>query len=213
MRTDEFEKFHDGMVGVMSFYGKDISAFALDVWWSALRNYDLSAVTQAFNRWLSNPDQGHFPPKPADVIKMLAGSTQDKAFAAWAKVDRAVRSVGAYSSVAFDDPIIHRVIHDMGGWVGLGQKSEDEWPFVARNFENIYRGYASRGEVPDYPQVLIGIAEAYNVSKGFNSEPPRLIGNQERALMVIEGGRDAATLIGFSTAPVSMRLIGGADAA
>ena len=124
MNIDEFEKFHDGMVGVMSFYGKDLSRFALDVWWSALRNYDLAAVTQAFNRWLSNPDQGQFQPKPADVIKMLSGSTQDKAFAAWAKVDRAVRSVGAYASVAFDDPIIHRVIHDMGGWVGLGKKSK-----------------------------------------------------------------------------------------
>lgn len=213
MNTEDFQKFHDGMVGVMSFYGKDISGFALDVWWSALRNYDLPAVTQAFNRWLSNPDHGQFPPKPADVIKMLSGSTQDKAFAAWAKVDRAVRSVGAYASVAFDDPIIHRVIHDMGGWIGLGQKSEDEWPFVARNFENMYRGYAARGEVPDYPQVLLGIAEAYNGSKGFKSDPPRLVGNRERAMMVIEGGRDAATLIGFSSAPASMRLIGGVDAA
>lgn len=212
MNTEDFQKFHDGMVGVMSFYGKDLSAFALDVWWSALRNYDLQAITQAFNRWLSNPDQGQFPPKPADVIKMLAGSTQDKAFAAWAKVDRAVRSVGAYASVAFDDPIIHRVIHDMGGWVGLGQKSEDEWPFVARNFENMYRGYAARGEVPDYPQVLLGIAEAYNGSKGFKSDPPRLIGDRLKALAVMEGGKDSATMIGFSTAP-TMRLIEGKDAA
>lgn len=212
MNTEDFQKFHDGMVGVMSFYGKDLSAFALDVWWSALRNYDLQAITQAFNRWLSNPDQGQFPPKPADVIKMLAGSTQDKAFAAWAKVDRAVRSVGAYASVAFDDPIIHRVIHDMGGWVGLGQKSEDEWPFVARNFENMYRGYAARGEVPDYPQVLLGIAEAYNGSNGFKSDPPRLIGDRLKALAVMEGGKDSATMIGFSTAP-TMRLIEGKDAA
>lgn len=212
MNIDEFEKFHDGMVGVMSFYGKDLSRFALDVWWSALRNYDLAAVTQAFNRWLSNPDQGQFQPKPADVIKMLSGSTQDKAFAAWAKVDRAVRSVGAYASVAFDDPIIHRVIHDMGGWVGLGQKSEDEWPFVARNFENIYRGYSARGEVPEYPQVLIGLAEAYNGQKGFKSDPPRLIGDRLKALSVMEGGRDSAALIGFSVAP-ALRLVPGEEAA
>lgn len=212
MRTDDFEQFHEGMVGVMSFYGKDLSRFALDVWWAALERYDLAAVTQAFNRWLANPDQGSFAPKPADVIRMLAGSTQDKAFAAWAKVDRAVRSVGCYASVAFDDPIIHRVIHDMGGWVGLGQKTEDEWPFVARNFENIYRGYAARGEVPDYPAVLIGVAEAFNGQKGFKSDPPCLVGNRARALTVMSDGREGEALIGFSVAP-AMQLIDRGEAA
>jgi hypothetical protein len=121
MRADESEKFHKGLIGVMSFYGKDLSQFALDVWWSALKAYDLTAVTQAFNRWLMNPDRGQFPPKPADVLKMLGGGTQDQALVAWSKVDRAARSVGTYSSVVFDDPLIHRVISEMGGWIGIGR--------------------------------------------------------------------------------------------
>lgn len=33
---------------------------------------------------------------------------------AWNKVDKAVRQVGAWTSVMFDDALIHRVISDMG---------------------------------------------------------------------------------------------------
>jgi len=83
-------------------------------------------------------------PKVADVIKMLQGSTQDSALTAWAKVDKAVRSIGTQMSVAFDDPLIHKVIQDMGGWLGLGQRQEAEWPFVAKEFETRYRGFKAR---------------------------------------------------------------------
>ena len=114
MEIDDFQKFHDGISGVMSFYGKSVSRFALDVWWTALRRFDLVAIVDAFNRHLANPDTGQFAPKPADIIRMLQGSTQDSALRAWAKVDHAVRSVGTYCDVVFDDALIHRVIrrHD-----------------------------------------------------------------------------------------------------
>ena len=194
MKIEEFEAFNEGMVGVMSFYNKDLSRFAMDVWWNALKPFDLSAVTSAFSRHLINPDSGQFPPKPGDIVKMLSGSTADQATTAWAKVDRAVRQVGTYASVVFDDPLIHRVMHDMGGWLAFGQKTENDWPFVAREFETRYRGFALRGENPDYPKVMIGLSEAYNSRKGFGIDAPRLIGNAERAVAVMNGGSDAPLL-------------------
>ena len=199
MRTDELSDFADLLAGVMDLYGKPISEFATQVWWEAMRPYDLRAVRLAFSRHVQNPDTGQFAPKPADVIRMLGGTTQDSALRAWAKVDKVVRHVGPYASVAFDDPLIHRVLHDMGGWVGLSSKSEDEWPFVAKEFENRYRGYAMRNERPEYPPVLTGIAEAENVRRGLVSDPPRLIGDAEKAEAVMQGGTDRP-LIGFSTA-------------
>ncbi len=134
MIVSDSEAFHEGLVGVMGFYGKDLSRFALDVWWNALKPYDLPAIIEAFNAWLRNPDAGQFAPKPADIIRMLDGRTEDRALMAWAKVDKGVRSVGTHRSVVFGDAVIHRVLHDMGGWMALGQKSEDEWPFVAKEF-------------------------------------------------------------------------------
>lgn len=194
MQTDDFQKFHDGIAGVMGFYGKSVSRFALDVWWTALKKYDLAAIVDAFNRHLANPDTGQFAPKPADIIRMLQGSTQDAALRAWAKVDQAVRRVGTYCDVVFDDPLIHRVILDMGGWISLGTKREDEWPFVAREFENRYRGFHSRGERPQYPPALIGIATAHNNRMGYRSEAPVLIGNEQLAAQVLRGGTDQPVL-------------------
>ena len=55
MEIDDFQKFHEGIAGVMSFYGKSVSRFALDVWWTALRQFDLVAIVEAFNRHLANP--------------------------------------------------------------------------------------------------------------------------------------------------------------
>lgn len=219
MRTDELSDFADLLAGVMDLYGKPISEFATTVWWEAMRPYDLPAVRLAFSRHVQNPDSGQFAPKPADVIRMLGGTTQDSALRAWAKIDKAVRHVGPYASVAFDDPLIHRVLHDMGGWVGLSSKSEDEWPFVAKEFENRYRGYAMRNERPEYPPVLTGIAEAENVRRGLRSDPPRLIGDATKAEAVMQGGT-RRPLIGFATASAAaieasqpLRVIDGRSAA
>lgn len=194
MQTDDFKPFREGVAGVYAFYGKEVTAFALDVWWTALKAYDLAAIKDAFNRHLMNPDAGAFLPKPADIVRMLGGTTQDAALQAWAKVDKAVRCVGTYADVVFDDPLIHRVIHDMGGWIALGSKTEEDWPFIAREFENRYRGYRTRSARPDHPTVLIGMANAHNRKGGFKEEPPRLIGDQQKCLQVMECGTDTPTL-------------------
>ena len=199
METDDFDRFAELLGGVFELYGREASPFAMQVWWEALRPFDFGAVRMAFSRHVQNPDVGQFPPKPADVLRMLGGTTQDKALQAWAKVDKAVRHVGTYQTVVFDDPLIHRVLHDMGGWVGLASKTEDEWPFVAKEFENRYRGYAMRNERPEYPPVLTGIAEADNVRRGLRSDPPRLIGDATKAEEVMQGGT-RRPLIGFATA-------------
>ena len=196
MQTDEFPKFREGITGVMEFYKQSVSKTSLDIWWRSLRNYDLSAIIDAFDRHLVNPDTGQFPPKPADITKMLQGSTQDSALRAWAKVDQAVRQVGTYSDVVFDDSLIHRVIQDMGGWIALGTKGETEWPFIAKEFENRYRGFKVSGQFQEYPAILIGITSAYNKQKGFKYELPMLIGDESRAIQVMNGGTEKLA-IGF----------------
>lgn len=194
MKPEEFEAFEQTIRGVYNFYGKPCSKFALDVWWQALRQFDLAAVSQALGRHCLNPDTGQFLPRPADLMRMLGGSTQDRALVALAKVDRAVRTVGTYRTVVFDDPLIHRVIEDMGGWVALGTKTDDEWPFVGKEFENRYRGYSMRGESPTYPAKLMGICDAENGTRGYAEGDIVLIGNAQAARAVLTGGSDTPSL-------------------
>ncbi len=190
MNTHDFEAFRDVLHGVHDFYERQPSSFAVDVWWEALRPYDLKAVTRAFSLHTVNPDTGQFMPKPADIVRMIAGRTQDSALQAWSKVDRAVRTVGVYESVVFDDALIHRVLEDMGGWIALGMKGEDEWPFIAKEFEGRYRAYALRKECGEYHRVLIGVNEAQNARSGFKSMPPLLLGNEQQCLQVLSGGAE-----------------------
>ncbi|OWT62005.1 DUF6475 domain-containing protein [Candidimonas nitroreducens] len=196
MTESDKKQFYTLMGNVYAFYRQDTSSFALGVWWEAMKSFDFAAVADALNRHCVNPDSGQFMPKPADVVKMLRGSTLDGAMMAWSKVDKAIRQVGTYASVAFDDPVIHRVLQDMGGWMALGSKDEREWPFVAKEFETRYRGYRVRSEIPEYPKVLIGIAEAQNNQNGLKSQPPVLIGNSETAKRVLLGASDKPA-VGF----------------
>ena len=210
MRTEDFEGFKTLMQGVHDFYGKDLSGFALDVWWGALKSYELQVIGHALSLHCQNPDTGQFCPKPADVVRMVGGTTKDAAIMAWNKVMEAVSRAGGYSSVCFDDPIINRCLLDMGGWPDLCAKQMDELPFIERNFCDRYRAYKIRGDKPGHPAYLVGLHEAMNSQKGFQSAPPMLIGNPEIARKVLTCGTDAPLIpvtIGDHVEGVTLRLV------
>lgn len=198
------------MAALGDYYGRELSDAVIGMYWQGLERYEIAAVREALNRHMQNPDSGHFFPKIADIARMLGGTTQDAALVAWAKVDQAVRRVGTYADVVFDDPLIHRVLHDMGGWMALGTKTEDEWPFVAKEFENRYRGFRMRSEKPEYPPVLIGIAGAHNRKGGHSLQAPILIGDQVKAHAVMKGGTDKP-LIGFASAGQAFSMLSLVD--
>lgn len=202
------------IANVSAFYRQDFSEFAGRVWWEAMKPFDFAAVGDALNRHCVNPDVGQFMPKPADVVRMLEGSTQDAALVAWAKVDRAMRAVGPYKSVVFDDALVHRVLTEMGSWIALSSKEEKEWPFLRNEFVNRYRGYRGRSQVPEYPPVLVGIIEANNSKGGFDIDPPVLVGDPVIANRVLQGG-SARQILGFTQMSVqdasqALCLAGGA---
>lgn len=193
MVDSDRQKFYELVSSVYVFYRQDCSPFALGVWWETCKQFDLNTIHDALNRHAANPDNGQFLPKPADVIKLIAGGTLDAAMVAWSVVDRAVRSVGPYQTVTFDDPITMAVLRDMGGWIALGQCADEEWPFKAKEFENRYRGYRLRGRVDDVPKKLIGIADAENIPAGRGETNTVLIGcRQSTQLAAIEDNRGRA---------------------
>ena len=198
MQDSDYEDFAKLWGSAWEACGKTITPMAVQLAFSLLRDYALEDVARAVFQHLRNPDTGQFAPKPADVIRMLQGSSEDRSMQAWSKVDRAVRTVGPYRSVAFDDPLIHRVIAEMGGWIAFGGKSENDWPFVANEFRNRYRGYAARGVTPDYPPYLVGIAEMENRGNGLvHRESIVLIGDRHKVRQVLAGGncRNAAAAL------------------
>lgn len=190
MLDNEKDKFVTMLQATMTLYDRELSKAVVFLWWEALKQFDFMALREAFSRYVTNPDNGQFAPKPADIIKFIAGTSSDTALVAWTKVEKAIGRVGAYSSVVFDDGIIQGVIYEMGGWTSMCHKNIDELPFVAKEFQQRYRHYKSMGKIPNYPKILIGLAEADNQLQGYKSELPVLIGDQQSAIMIMNNGNE-----------------------
>ncbi|MCK5133255.1 MAG: hypothetical protein KAR40_14020 [Candidatus Sabulitectum sp.] len=186
MNKSDDIKFSEIMAAMSELYEMSISDVVMEIWFKTLEEFPIDVISQAVFSYMKNPDTGRYKPKPADIVKMIKGTASDAASLGWTKVDKAVRMVGSYESVVFDDNIIHKVITDMGGWIGFGDVKESEWPFVAKDFQNRYRIYCGQGEI-EAPNKLIGSHEDYNFKQGLEVKSPVLIGDKEKATLVLSG--------------------------
>lgn len=178
-------KFAATLKACMDLYGKALTADVLHLYCAALAKYETEDVIRALEVHLLDPDCGQFAPKPADIVRRIDGGNITKAAAAWAVVAKAIRTVGSYQTVAFDDPLIHHAIDQMGGWVKLCSTPENELPFRAKDFEKLYMGHKQRGIAPTTGPRLIGRTESENKQNGFNAADLALIGNQEKAKLLM----------------------------
>lgn len=185
--------FYALMTGLFEMYGKKASPELLEIYFGALKAYELADLQRAANHHALDPDAGQFMPKPADFVRHIDGSKATRAMRGWCTVDRAIREIGPYQSVVFDDPIIHVVLQDMGGWLALCEtKTEDDLKFRRHEFEKRYQGYALQGGVTDYPARLIGLSEADCNRLKRPAPSPMLIGNPEAAKRVLLSGSTQA---------------------
>lgn len=194
MLINEKPKFAALMMGVGELYGKAMSKALIQIYWDALKHLDFVDIQNAFQKHISQPETGEFIPKPASIICAIEGNLQTRALKAWTKVDWAIKHVGSYSSVAFDDPFIHVVITEMGGWIKLCSLKQKDLTFVAKEFEVRYRGSLCNKPI-SHPKYLLGTVERENNHTGFSFSPPRLIGDPSKAIAVIEAGKATTYLI------------------
>lgn len=159
MTEEDKRQFAELISDVSAFYRQDCNKFAISVWWEAMRPYDFEVVNAAMGRHARNPDNGQYMPKPADVVKMLEGTTMDKAVLAWADVERAISRIGPYESVEFADPRCAQIVTEMGGWVRLCQVTNEELPFRRREFENRYRSMVNTNEPLPTSARVAGLVE------------------------------------------------------
>ena len=190
----EFDKaaFETLMISTAGMYNRQLDSLTIGMYFNALARFDINDVRTGFNRHIQNPDSGQYWPKPADIIRNLQGASETRSGAAWTVVDKTVRTVGPYQNVVFDDPVIHAVISDMGGWITLCNSSAEDYPFRANEFKKRYAGYLNNPP-SDYPKMLIGISQATNDAAGKKHiDKPRVIGCIDTARLVYSGGANSA---------------------
>lgn len=136
-----------------------------------------------------NSDVGQYMPKPADIIRYLEGNSETKALGAWSKVESAIRHVGIYENVTFDDPLIHVVINQMGGWSLLCSIKSENISFRANEFIKRYR-HLLRKNLINYAKTLSGLFDISNTANGFGyfKSLAVLVGDKSRAEEVLKKG-------------------------
>lgn len=195
MRPDEKREFVALVTDAMAYYRQATSEFTLAVWSQACQAYTLEQVRKAMTAHAMDPDRGQYPPKVADIVRQLSGTTTDRAALAWGKALEAMQRVGAYTDVVFDDPAIHACIEDLGGWPKVCRAETKDLGYMQHRFCESHRAYTGRGQF-EYPRRLIGDRspdEAY-ARKGIKPPSPALIGDPERARQVFGRGQ-----VGFKT--------------
>lgn len=192
MQINELSKFKDLLTDVLAYYGKDCSKFTLDVWWEALSRIDYEQIERALRKHATDPERGQFAPKVADMVRALQGTSTDRAAMAWGKVYEAMGSVGAYSDVVFDDPAIHAVIEDLGGWPKVCRSDLSEISYLQHRFQEAHRAYTSRGQF-EFQRRLTGDRSPDHEYERYGRSLPRpyLIGDQEKAKEVLRLGNVA----------------------
>lgn len=174
MNANDRQAFGSLLADALGFYGQSVTAFALGVWWQACDRFELGQVAKALTAHAMDAERGHFPPRPADIVRQLHGTQADRSLIAWGKVLDAMQRVGAYRSVAFDDGAIHSAIEDLGGWAKVCRSTHDELPFLQKRFCDSHRAYSARPDMA-HPAMLMGEHEASNRSLGKRVAPPMLV--------------------------------------
>lgn len=168
MRPNEQPEFVAYITQVLGFYRQDVSEFSIGIWWEACRPFDMEQVRRSLTAHALHPEKGQFPPRPADLVRELAGTFTDRALLAWGRVSRAMTEVGAYASVDFADPVIHATVRELGGWAAICRVPNDEQQFLQKRFCDFFRTYTTRG-VSEAPLALQGDHDTGNAAKSLES--------------------------------------------
>lgn len=211
MKPDDLPAFSAMLTDVLKYYRQPPTDFLLEVWWTGMQRFDLGAVRRALNAHIADPERGMYAPKVADVVRQLAGTSSDRAALAWGKVMDAMRRVGAWQDVLFDDPVIHAVVEDMGGWPKVARTENADLSYAQHRFVETYRSLSERG-VEGYPRVLAGArdSDVEYERKGLPVPSPVLVGDPVQCLLVRDRGGEARAQLTFVPAGASLeRLPGG----
>lgn len=179
------------ITNTMKYYRRPITPFILDVWLNGCAGFSMEEVNRAVMSHIADPERGGYPPLLSDVVRAIKGTPVDRAAAAWGKVYDAMGRIGAYCDVVFDDPVVHAVIEDMGGWAKLCRRETADLSYDIHRFTEHYRALTVRG-FAGYPRVLRGdrdVADQFE-RRNLKEPAPVMVGDLQRCALVYQGGGD-----------------------
>lgn len=190
MIDSEKSAFAELIAGVYAYHRAPISPAVIGVFWNGCKHWSLEQVRHAIDMLTRDAEAGKFPPKIGDMTRVLEGTHTDRSILAWGRTLEAMRSIGAYTDVIFDDPATHAAIEDVGGWPKLCRTSINDLGYVQTAFCKAHKAYVGRGTF-DYPLLVSGERDADSVYEkyGVPIPTPALVGDPKLCALVYEGGK------------------------
>lgn len=165
--------------------GKEPTSKQIEWAFEVLKDKELDEIKRALIMNARNKNSGQFHPKPADIIREIDGSDEDKKAFATAAFTRMTENVNRYATLVFDDPAIHYAfaVGFASNWQSVcdWDGSIFECQQQKRDFE---KAYASFKHGMAYPKKMVGIEEMENGKKGIAYSKIIYIGDKQKALSV-----------------------------
>lgn len=179
MTNKDRKKFAESMSVLNEEYGdpsKPISDLKLNLYFKALSDLSIEDFEKAVWLIVNTRKTASFPKIP-EIREAIIGDNQDKSIIAWEKLINAIRAIGGYRSVIFDDPAISAIVELQGGWEKVCNMTSEEMKWFGKDFIKMYPAFIKR----DLPvKALSGIHEKDSALKGIAStSKPVMIGTTE----------------------------------
>lgn len=158
------------MAMLEDIYNKKLSKATIGMYWDILKPFPIEKVRETAQRIIENHVYNTMP-KPAEFIKYLnpPKNVEALAFTALREVENAFPDNG-YSSICFDDPLIHHVIDNLGGWVRVCEETyhmdDKEYSIWKYGFMARYKAFCDSPPQRPVPR-LLGTHEIGNTEKGY----------------------------------------------
>ena len=101
MNDQEKTQFVEMLQATLEIYGTKLTQGAISIWVAALSEYSLEQLRGALSAYVKTAGTGHFAPKPADLIELLAGDDgRPGAEEAWTTIPNGERATAVWTEEA-----------------------------------------------------------------------------------------------------------------
>lgn len=178
-------KFNEGMAILCEMFGREANKFLLKGYFMVLKDLSNEQFEHAITHVMGSHKFSKMP-LPAEIKEQVLGKSEDMALLALDKLQKAMSKKGKYASVCFDDPLIHACVSSLGGWIKLCSMELEEWKWVKKDFERLYKAFASNPEAKiQIPDHLPGIIETQNSANGYQVDKLRIEYVGEKAMPLL----------------------------
>ena len=189
MTRQDAPRFVSSLTAMGALYERHPEATVIEIYFRALEKFTIVEVEQGISKACSSLK---FFPKPVELIEAITGGSgnlADKAMIEACRVLEAIKNIGTYTTVCFDDPITQAVIvQQFGGWAKFSDMLEENEKWFIKDFCAGYQAFA-RQNVRHYG-ALPGISMGQNALTGRErGDKTVYIGNVQKAKAVHAQGK------------------------